>query len=133
MKVEATLIHQLDGGPMSKTGCAGELKSWEKLLSPRFLRRTMVGVMIMVFQRKWLFHDHSSLMSTSMENNRMEWYQCFALLWTHSRAKHRVVGGYLITPRVRRYWNNTVLGRPPGYFLYRQIRCVAYLASNLPS
>jgi len=119
MKVEATLIHQLDGGPMSKTSCLGELKSWEKLFSPRFLRRTMVGVMVMVFQRKWLFHDHNSLMSTSMKNNRMERYQCFALLWTHSRAKHRVVRGYLITPRVRRYWNNTVLGRPSSYFLYR--------------
>jgi len=64
---------------MSKTGCLGELKSWAKLFSPRFLRRTMVGVMIMVFQRKWLFHDHSSLMNTSME--MIEWSGINALLY----------------------------------------------------
>lgn len=51
MKVEATLIHQLDEGSMSKIGFVGELRSWEKLFSPRLLQRTMIGVMVMVFQQ----------------------------------------------------------------------------------
>jgi len=66
MKVEATLIHQLDEGSMSKIGLVGELRSWEKLFSPRLLQRTMIGVMVMVFQRKWLFHDHGLLTDTGL-------------------------------------------------------------------
>ncbi|KXN87074.1 putative glucose transporter rco-3 [Leucoagaricus sp. SymC.cos] len=51
MKVEATLIHQMDGGRASKTGWVGEMKTWERLFSPRYRQRTMIGVMVMVFQQ----------------------------------------------------------------------------------
>ncbi|KAF9443883.1 general substrate transporter [Macrolepiota fuliginosa MF-IS2] len=51
MKVEATLIQQTSGRDLSKSGCIGELKSWEQLFSPRYRDRTMIGVMIMVFQQ----------------------------------------------------------------------------------
>jgi hypothetical protein len=52
MKVEATLVHQTDGEDVAKSGCLGEVRSWERLFSPRYRQRTMIGVMIMVFQRE---------------------------------------------------------------------------------
>ncbi|KAF5355074.1 hypothetical protein D9756_005752 [Leucocoprinus leucothites] len=51
MKVEATLIHQTDEGAGPKSGLVGELRNWEKLFRPRFRRRTLIGIMIMVFQQ----------------------------------------------------------------------------------
>ncbi|KAF7362605.1 MFS domain-containing protein [Mycena venus] len=49
MRVEATLISQADGaGP--KHG-AGELAVWGRLLTKKYRARTMIGVLIMVFQQ----------------------------------------------------------------------------------
>lgn len=54
MKVEATLT-QRTNPDSGKLGFVEELKSWKQLFSPRHKDRTMIGVMIMFFQRKRVY------------------------------------------------------------------------------
>jgi hypothetical protein len=50
MRVEATLISQADG---RKTD-TGELGVWGRLFTKKYRARTMIGVLIMVFQREFV-------------------------------------------------------------------------------
>ncbi|KAJ7758709.1 MFS monosaccharide transporter [Mycena metata] len=51
MRVEATLITQADGTTSSKKGAGSELAAWGRLLTKKYRARTMIGVLMMVFQQ----------------------------------------------------------------------------------
>ena len=55
MQVEATLIEQTSLGDSTRTAKAGtlraELHAWRRLFGPKLLRRTLIGVVMMIFQR----------------------------------------------------------------------------------
>ena len=48
MRTEATLIEQTIGSP----GKDGSLQAWGKLFNKKLINRTMIGVLMMFFQRK---------------------------------------------------------------------------------
>ena len=52
MRVETELIHRsLLVGEPDKSGFKAEWKTWKKLFKKKYRDRTMIGVLIMVFQR----------------------------------------------------------------------------------
>src|SRR6266478_221798 len=59
MKVEATLIQRLnflhDTESDSKPGLKSEWRTWKRLFSAKYRERTLIGVLVMVFQRKPIF------------------------------------------------------------------------------
>ena len=50
MQVETILVQRVDGDRTTK-GVFDELRAWKKLFERKYRDRTMVGVLIMVFQR----------------------------------------------------------------------------------
>lgn len=58
MQVEAALIEQTSTNNGTNTAKAGTLQAevyvWKRLFGPKLLRRTLIGVVMMVFQR--MFH-----------------------------------------------------------------------------
>jgi len=54
MRVETELIHRSVGNKLDKPGFKAEWKAWKKLFNKKYRDRTMIGVLIMVFQR-WVF------------------------------------------------------------------------------
>ena len=50
MQVETILVQRVDGDRTTK-GVFDELRAWKKLFGRKYRDRTMVGVLIMVFQR----------------------------------------------------------------------------------
>lgn len=50
MQVETILVQRVDGDRMTK-GVVDELRAWKRLFGRKYRDRTMVGVLIMVFQR----------------------------------------------------------------------------------
>ena len=51
MQVEANLIHRMTGAD-DKNSFRNEARAWAKLFDRRYLDRTLIGIMIMFFQRK---------------------------------------------------------------------------------
>ncbi|KAF8815983.1 general substrate transporter [Phlegmacium glaucopus] len=51
MRVETELIHRSLGHELSKPGFKSEWKAWKKLFNKKYRDRTMIGVLIMVFQQ----------------------------------------------------------------------------------
>ena len=58
MQVEAALIEQTstnDDTGLAKTGTLlAEYYAWKRLFSPKLLMRTLIGVVMMIFQRAFL-------------------------------------------------------------------------------
>ena len=54
MQVETILVQRVDGDRTTK-GVFDELRAWKKLFGRKYRDRTMVGVLIMVFQRTLSF------------------------------------------------------------------------------
>jgi hypothetical protein len=51
MRVETELIHRSLGSESDKSGFKAEWMTWKKLFKKKYRDRTMIGVLIMVFQR----------------------------------------------------------------------------------
>jgi len=51
MRVETELIRRSLGSESDTLGFKAEWKAWKKLFSKKYRDRTMIGVLIMVFQR----------------------------------------------------------------------------------
>jgi hypothetical protein len=51
MRVETELIHRSLGNKSDKSGFKAEWKTWKRLFTKKYRDRTMVGVLVMVFQR----------------------------------------------------------------------------------
>ena len=59
MQVEVALIEQTVGNDGTSTSKAGtlrtELQAWRRLFEPKLVRRTLIGVVMMIFQRMFIF------------------------------------------------------------------------------
>lgn len=55
MQVEAYLISRSSLGATHKNPLVAELESWKRLFSHKYVDRTMIGIMIMFFQRGQYF------------------------------------------------------------------------------
>ncbi len=87
MKVEATLIQQTNPD-VGKLGIVEEIKTWEQLFSPRYRDRTLIGILIMVFQRKdFLGLNLAYLHSTIYD---LEWSGINALLYYGPTLVHSI-------------------------------------------
>lgn len=53
MKVETALINQTLGIDVDKSGFGSELRAWGRLFTKEFRDRTLIGVLIMFFQRRF--------------------------------------------------------------------------------
>ena len=57
MKVEATLIQKMstlhEGVGTGKRGFVSEWNAWKRLFAPEYRERTLIGVLVMVFQREF--------------------------------------------------------------------------------
>ena len=51
MRVEKELIHRSFGHELDKSGFKADWKAWKKLFNKKYRDRTMIGVLIMFFQR----------------------------------------------------------------------------------
>lgn len=51
MRVETELVRRSLGSEADKLGFKTEWNAWKKLFSKKYRNRTMIGVLIMVFQR----------------------------------------------------------------------------------
>lgn len=57
MRVEATIIQMTSGGHTTATNSKSKFHAWKELLQEKFRDRTLIGVLIMFFQRMELnFH-----------------------------------------------------------------------------
>ena len=72
MRVETELISRSLGNKPGKSGFKAEWKIWKKLFNKKYRDRTMIGVLIMVFQRT-VFSSTSILRFVNLVY-RMEWY-----------------------------------------------------------
>ena len=67
MQVEAALIEQTsanDGTSVAKAGTLqAEVYAWKRLFGPKLLRRTLIGVVMMIFQRTF----HASPLSPPVD------------------------------------------------------------------
>ena len=70
MQVETILVQRVDGDRTRK-GVFDELRAWKKLFGRKYRDRTMVGVLIMVFQRALSCY---SLLSSGLVWSRL--YAC---------------------------------------------------------
>ena len=86
MQVETILVQRVDGDRTTK-GVFDELRAWKKLFGRKYRDRTMVGVLIMVFQRTL---SCCSLLSSGS-------------VWSHLYVCPTIVGriGVLVLPRCR--------------------------------
>lgn len=95
MRVEATLTErafELDGvqsgHSIEKDGLiVRELKDYKRLFLPAYRDRTMIGILIMVFQRTYRglplpFNFYSA------DARRMERHKCSAVLRSYAHTKH---------------------------------------------
>lgn len=75
MRVETELISRSLGNEPGKSGFKAEWKIWKKLFNEKYRDRTMIGVLIMVFQRT-VFSPLPSYVLNEFVNlvYRMEWY-----------------------------------------------------------
>jgi hypothetical protein len=79
MRVEALVIHRTLGTAEDSKigGVSNELKAWRRLFGKKYRDRTMIGVLMMVFQRA-LFLPFFFYFLT--HQGRMGRYQCFIIL-----------------------------------------------------
>ena len=109
MRVETELIHrslrtESDSDDNKKSGIKAEWKTWKTLFSKKYRDRTMIGLLVMVFQRSSLPPSLSPSpfrlpLSSYSHNicfvvNRMEWYQRFIILRPNHSWKYRIRRGY---------------------------------------
>lgn len=124
MKVETELIQKTFAMDGDKSGFKLELKAWGRLFSKEYRDRTLVGVLIMFFQRALLSLSMFSPTTSAHEDDRVEWHQRTAVLWPNAGSKYRTRRRYGVASRVWRYRNRSVLRRHPSHCIYRQNRCV---------
>jgi hypothetical protein len=99
MRVEARLVTE------QATGKEG---NWSSLFKPGVIRRTMIGVGVMFFQRK-------SLTSNGMDIDRisrMEWNQRAIILWTDAHEEHRLRGRDHLTCHVGLHQHHAITRSP---------------------
>lgn len=80
MRTEVSLIERTTGSSVNGSGIASELRAWGLLFSKKYTRRTMIGVLMMFFQRKFIFpNSHFSLIYSTTYDP--EWSGINALLY----------------------------------------------------
>ncbi len=52
MRTEVLLIEKTTRSSVRDVGLAAELKAWSMLFTSKYINRTMIGVLMMFFQRK---------------------------------------------------------------------------------
>ena len=80
MRVETSLIQQTTGVSHTKNGFGTDVRAWGRLFQRKYRDRTLVGVLMMVFQRKFSATSQIFLSFTSMMAYT-EWSGINALLY----------------------------------------------------
>lgn len=123
MQVEAELIKRSAPSIVDKNPIVVELHRWKRLFSSKVVNRTMIGIMMMFFQRMSepvIGKKNLSLML----RRRVEWNQCLDLLRPSFDEAHRSSGRHPGTAWLWWYRHRPVLGSYTGYPVHRSCRCV---------
>ena len=103
--METELIHrslrtESETDDNKKSGIKAEWKTWKTLFSKKYRDRTMIGLLVMVFQRSsfspssYPYPYPYSYPNIVLWLNRMEWYQRFIVLRPNYSWKYRIRRGY---------------------------------------
>lgn len=88
MRVETRLIQKAQDTETHSTGSHGfaysEARAWARLFSYKYLDRTLIGIMMMVFQRMVVVLMVSFIQAYLPA--RMEWHKRTAILRAHSHS-----------------------------------------------
>jgi hypothetical protein len=101
MRVEARLVTEQANG---------KERDWANLFKPGLIKRTMIGVGVMFFQRKSLTYKGLDIDRIF----RMEWNQRFIILWTDAHEEYRLRGRDHLACHVRFNKHHAVTGSPSG-------------------
>ena len=131
MQVEAALVQQSTGAT-PKSSLHAEAHAWAGLFSKKYMDRTLIGILMMFFQRKFTSITLSLVLckayltfrvkSTFQIIIRMEWNQRTRVLRAHTYAKDWIGGRVLRAPWERRHRNRTIPRGLTNYIVYRQSR-----------
>lgn len=93
-----------------------EALAWARLFDHRYIDRTLVGVVVMFFQRE--SRKTFALPSANLLPNRMEWHQCLDILWTIAYAQSGAQWKYYQS--IGGWWNKyrPIFGGNPGHLVY---------------
>ena len=114
--METELIKRSVPSSRGKSFLSFELNSWKRLFADKYVKRTMIGIMIMFFQRRSRPEDFSICDTEvpSLYITRMERDQCTFVLWTAVDEKDWLTRRYGRAPWVRSNWNSPIHCRHPS-------------------
>lgn len=122
MRVESTLIQQTVGIEDSKSSLKSEVKAWGRLFQHTYRARTMVGVLMMVFQRKDPFRARFRTYGVTLfDSGRMERNQRLVVLWADSCTEYWLARRYSDATGVGWHWHCAVPRRVACNRLYRSL------------
>lgn len=85
MRGEVTLIERTVGSSVKDVGVLAEIKAWNMLFSQKYLKRTLIGVLMMFFQREYRRHAYLALLTS-----HAEWSGINALLYYGPTLMHEL-------------------------------------------
>ena len=115
MRVETALIQQTIG--IDKHNVRSEATAWARLFDRKYIDRTLIGILMMFFQRKLsiLFSIYSFGFRSVI---RMERDQRIALLWSDTCEEHWSARRYSDSDGVGWNWDRPIYCCHPGYYIY---------------
>jgi hypothetical protein len=114
MRVETALIQRTIG--IDKHSVRSEATAWARLFDRKYIDRTLIGILMMFFQRKLSVLFLYSFGFKSVV--RMEWDQRIALLRPDTGEEHWPARRYGDTDGVRWHWDRPVYRCPPCHNIY---------------
>ncbi len=122
MRTEVLLVEQTFGDTDKDGGVRSEVHAWGHLFSQKYFKRTLIGIMMMFFQRQCFLDQNfrdGTYHSSSMERN-----QCFPVLRTYPDALPRSTRRHNFAPGIRRRWRCSIPGCASCHFIHRSSGCV---------
>jgi hypothetical protein len=121
MEVDARMTWEAEGADGGDRSLLSEIRSWRLLFHREYISRSLIGIMVMVFQRKRVLIPFSFVGDTD-SFRRMEWYQRAALLWSYTFRQNGSCWRYRFTGWIGIYQYRTVSSRGTCYIVYRPSR-----------
>ena len=116
MRAEVLLVEQTFGETTKDGGVRAEIQAWCHLFRKKYIKRTLIGIMMMFFQRQCA--TYLITQERCLHSSRMEWNQCLFVLRTNPHAFAWPAWGYNLLASVRWRWGRSVLCSTPCYLVY---------------